>query len=103
MVKELTLKEFEQMEGRETALIDFSATWCNPCQMLAPILKEVSDEYEGKMNFYSVDVSEEMEFAKKYGVTNIPALIIVEGKEKKDMTVGFMPKPLLKEFIDKNL
>ena len=103
MVKKMTLKDFENMDKDELAIIDFSAKWCMPCQMMAPVFEEVSNEYEGKMNFYKVDTDEEMELAKKFAVMSIPALVVVKGGEKKDMSLGFIPAPSLKEFVEKNM
>ena len=56
MVKKISAAEYAQMEKTGTILIDFSAGWCGPCQMLAPVLEEVSEEYEGRVAFYNIDV-----------------------------------------------
>ncbi len=100
MVKKISEKEYEQTDKSGTILIDFNATWCGPCQMLAPLLEEVSEEYDGKMSFYSVDVDENPNLAGKFGVQSIPALAVVKGGQKAGMHVGFVPKENLKEFID---
>lgn len=103
MVKKISQKDYEQMNQGGPLLLDFSAVWCQPCQMLAPVLEEVSGEYEGKMSFYSVDVDENPNLAASFGVQGIPALVIIKDGAKADMSVGFQPKENLKAFIDSNL
>lgn len=81
------------------AVIDFSATWCGPCKMLAPVLDEVAEELADKMNFFNADVDENPSLAEKYNIMNIPALVIIKDGEKVDMQVGFQPKEnLVKAF-----
>jgi len=101
MVKKISEKEYQEMDKKGVALIDFSAGWCGPCQMLAPVLEEVSGEYEGKISFYNVDIDANQQLAASFGVQSIPALAIVKDGKKVDMQVGFAPKEVLKEFIDK--
>ena len=84
-------------------LIDFFATWCGPCKMLAPVLEEVSEEYEGKVNFFNVDVDENPDLAMQYKIMNIPALVVLKKGEKVDTQVGFAPKENIVEFIKKQL
>ncbi len=101
MVKKISEKEYQEMDKKGVVLIDFSAGWCGPCQMLAPVLEEVSSEYEGKISFYNVDIDANQQLAASFGVQSIPALAIVKDGKKVDMQVGFAPKEVLKEFIDK--
>lgn len=101
MVKKISEKEYETMDKTGTMLIDFSATWCGPCKMIAPVLEEVSDEYEGKLAFYNVDVDENQKLANEFGIQSIPALAIIKNGEKAGMQIGFCPKESLTEFIDK--
>ncbi len=103
MVKKISEKEYETMDKTGTILIDFSAVWCGPCKMIAPVLEEVSEEYEGKLAFYNVDVDENQKLANEFGIQSIPALAIVKNGEIADMQVGFCPKEGLKEFVDKYL
>ena len=56
MVKKISQNEFNEAESCDIAVIDFSATWCGPCKMLAPVLEEVSEEYTGKISFFNIDV-----------------------------------------------
>ena len=101
MVKKISEKEYQEMDKKGVVLIDFSAGWCGPCQMLAPVLEEVSSEYEGKISFYNVDIDANQQLAASFGVQSIPALAIVKDGKKVDMQVGFAPKEVLKEFIEK--
>ena len=66
MVKKIGQNEFAQTKNDEIALVDFSATWCGPCQMLAPIMEELSDEYVGRVSFYNVDVDENPALAQQF-------------------------------------
>lgn len=82
---------------KKKVLVDFFANWCGPCKMLGPILEKISDEIE----VVKVDVDAYQTLAREYGVMSIPCLILFEeGKEVK-RTVGFLPEPKLREFIQK--
>ena len=94
MVKKLTKENFEE-EVKSRILVDFNAEWCGPCKMLAPILEELSDEY----NIASVNVDNNEELAKRFGIMSIPCLIIFENGEEIKRSVGFMSKTELKEFM----
>lgn len=103
MVKKISATEMTEVRGKDVALIDFSATWCGPCKMLAPVLEEVSDELGDKVDFYNVDVDDNPDLAQEFGVTNIPALILLKNGEKVDMSVGFQPKDGILSFINSQL
>jgi thioredoxin 1 len=81
-------------------LIDFFATWCGPCQQLAPIIEELAGEYEGKVKIGKLDVDENNETAGKFQVMSIPTLVFMKGGEVVDKTTGFMSKEDLKEKLD---
>lgn len=82
------------------AVVDFSATWCMPCKMLAPVLEELSDELDGEAGFYSVDVDENSDLAAQYGISSIPAVYILKNGEVAEKSIGFVPKETLKSLID---
>ncbi len=103
MVKKITTEEFKAMDKSGVSVLDFNATWCGPCKMLAPVLETVSEELEGKANFYSVDTDENPDLAREYGIMNIPALVVLKDGEKVDMNVGFVPKEAVIDFVSKNL
>lgn len=99
MVKKISEKEFNEVQEKAVSLIDFSATWCGPCKMLAPVLEEVSEEMKDSVSFYNIDVDENPDLAVKFGVTSIPALVVLKNGEKADMKVGFQPKAGIVNFI----
>lgn len=102
MVKKISANEFEEVKEQSVALVDFSATWCGPCKMLAPVLEEISDELDGKVAFYNIDVDENPELAARYRVSSIPALVLLKKGEKAGMRVGFAPKSDILSFINAN-
>ena len=99
MVKKITNNDMSEALKSEFALVDFSAGWCGPCRMLAPVLEEVSEEFAGKVDFFNADVDENDELALKYKIMNIPALVILKNGEITDRSVGFMAKEKLREKI----
>ena len=103
MVKKISQNEFKEAAESEVAVIDFSATWCGPCQMLAPVLEEVSEQYAGKVSFFNVDVDENPELARQYQIMNIPALVVLKKGQKADMQIGLAPKDAIADFIEKQL
>ena len=98
MVKKINAAQFEAEALKGNAVVDFSAVWCGPCRMTAPVLEQISEEMT-ETGFFNVDVDENTELAIRYGITNIPALLVLKDGEKKDLLVGFKPKPILEEEI----
>ena len=90
-------------EGDLPAVIDFYADWCGPCKMVAPIIEELSTEYQGKVNFFKVDTDAEQELAGAFGIQSIPSLLFIPLNGKPQMAAGALPKKSLKEVIDKEL
>lgn len=103
MVQKITTKEFDEVKTKSVAIIDFSANWCGPCKMLAPVLEAVSEELGDKVSFYNVDVDENPDLAMQFRIANIPALIMLKDGEKVAMQVGFQPKEGIMEFINSQL
>ncbi|MCR4831180.1 MAG: thioredoxin [Pseudobutyrivibrio sp.] len=103
MVKKINQNEFKALDKSGVSVLDFNATWCGPCKMLAPVLEEVSEDFAGKANFYSVDTDENPDLAREYGIMNIPAIVVIKDGEKVDMNVGFVPKEVLSDFVSKNI
>ena len=89
-----------KFEGELPALIDFYADWCAPCKMVAPILEELSEEYEGKINIYKVDTEAEQELAALFGIRSIPSLLFIPKDDKPQMAQGALPKDALKDAIE---
>lgn len=86
-----------KFEGDLPCLIDFYADWCQPCKIVAPILEELSGEYEGKINIYKVDTEDQQELAAMFGIKSIPSLLFVPKDGQPQMAQGALPKDSLKK------
>jgi thioredoxin len=82
-------------EGDLPAIIDFYADWCQPCKMIAPILEEIAEEYEGKLRVYKIDTEQEQELAAAFGIQSIPSLLFIPVDEQPRMAAGALPKESL--------
>ena len=100
MIEEIKNSEFDDVLNSQLAVVDFSAVWCCPCQMLAPVLEELSDEMDGEADFFSADVDENRDLAYDYDIQSIPAIVIFSNGEEVTRTVGFQPKEDIKELIE---
>lgn len=96
---EANSKEFK-FKGDKPALVDFYATWCGPCKVTAPILEDLAHEYEGKVDFYKVDVDQQGELAGLFGIRSIPSLLFIPAKGEPSMQVGAHSREDLKKMID---
>jgi thioredoxin len=108
MIEHLTLESFKtkvfdfeknkdwKFEGSKPCLIDFYADWCGPCKMIAPVLEELSKEYNGKLNIYKVDTEKERELSAIFGIQSIPSLLFVPLEGQPQMAAGALPKETLK-------
>ena len=103
MVNVINSEKWAEVEAQDFAVVDFNATWCGPCKMMAPVLEELSAEYDGKVSFYAIDVDENPDLAGKFSVMSIPNLVFLKKGEKTDASVGFIPKANLKSWIDSNI
>ena len=84
-------------EGDKPCLIDFYADWCGPCRAVAPILDELSSEYDGKLNIYKIDTEEQKELAAMIGIRSIPSLLFVPKDGQPQMAQGALPKDTFKK------
>ena len=89
-----------QFAGELPCLIDFYADWCQPCKMVAPILEELSKEYDGKLNIYKVNTEDQQELAAAFGIRSIPSLLFCPMGEQPQMAQGALPKDSMKKVID---
>jgi len=102
MALEITDKTFEEtvLKSDKPVLVDFWAAWCGPCRMVGPIIEEISKDYEGKAVVGKVDVDANQEFAAKYGVRNIPTVLVFQNGEVVGRQVGVAPKTTYEEALD---
>ncbi len=84
-------------EGEKPCLIDFYADWCQPCKMVAPVLEELADEYDGKLDIYKVDTESEKDIAAMFGIQSIPSLLFVPTEGQPQMAMGALPKDTFKK------
>jgi len=98
----LTITKFnfeeEVLKSDKVVLVDFWASWCGPCKMVAPIVEQIADEHP-EIKVCKVNVDEEMELAQKYRVMSIPTLVIFKGGEVSEQSVGFRTKEQILEMI----
>ncbi|MEE8571696.1 MAG: thioredoxin [Gemmatimonadota bacterium] len=91
----------EQHEG--LAMVDFWATWCGPCQIVAPVVEQLAEEYEGKLKVGKLDVDSNQQTALKFNVRSIPSILFFKGGEHVDTVVGAVPKAYLVEKVEQHL
>ena len=105
MALEITDATFDNivLQSDKPVLVDFWAAWCGPCRMVGPIIDELGNEYDGKAVVGKVDVDSNQEFAAKYGVRNIPTVLLFKNGELVDRKVGVSPKQVYAEAIDSAL
>ena len=93
----------EALQSDIPVLVDFWAEWCGPCKMIAPIVEELSREYDGRVKFLKVDTDKAQQIPARYGIRGIPTLIVFNKGKVVDQVVGATPKPTLSDLLDKVL
>lgn len=102
MALEITDATFEEvvLKSDKPVVVDFWAVWCGPCKMLGPVIEEISSEYEGKAVVGKVDVDANQEFAAKFGIRNIPTVLVFKDGEVVQRQVGVAPKKTYVDYIE---
>ena len=101
---QFTKDSFEKaLNDGSLMMVDFWATWCGPCRMLAPVVEDLAEQYAGKALVGKVNVDEEQELAIRYGVMSIPTVIFFKNGEEIDRKVGVMPDTEFMAVLDANL
>lgn len=105
IVKVINYDEFSSKieNGSGIAVVDFFATWCGPCKMLAPVFEAASNELKSKAHFVKVDIDQSLDIAKKYSVSTVPTVIIFKDGKPIDTMVGFMPQEMLVSKVKSHL
>lgn len=99
----LNQQNFDEITSKGVVLVDFWATWCGPCKMMATNVEEIATEYKGKVTVGKVDVDECQELATRFGIMSIPTLIVFKDGEKKEVLVGYRLKMQIAQVLDKYL
>lgn len=102
-VFDFTEKKDWDFQGDKPAVIDFYADWCGPCQMVAPIFEELSEEYADEVTIYKVDTEKEQELSAMFGIQSIPSILFIPKEGQPMMQRGALPKAALKRAIDEEL
>jgi len=104
-VQELTDSDFESTMNQSElpALVDFSATWCQPCKALAPTIDAVADEYDGKLAVYKVDIDKAQNVSAQFGIQGVPTCVFLKGGREVDRFSGVQDLRAVKDRVDKVL
>lgn len=103
-VKHLKAAEFEAVvEAAPLVMVDFWAEWCGPCKMLSPVVEMLAEQYEGKVLVGKINVDEEPELARRFGVMSIPTVVFLKDGKEFDRKVGVMPQATFAAILDKAL
>jgi thioredoxin 1 len=95
--------ESEVLKSPTPVLVDFWAEWCGPCKMIAPVLDQIANEYEGKLRIAKVDVDANQATAMRYGVRSIPTLMLFKNGVVEAQQIGLLSKDTLKKLLDGKL
>ena len=99
MVNVISSEKWAEVEAQDFAVVDFNATWCGPCKMMAPIVAEIAEEFDGKVKVGKCDVDDNEELAQRFGIMSIPTFILFKNGKQDKIIVGGRSKEDLVSFI----
>jgi len=95
--------EQEVLKSDKLTVVDFWAVWCGPCRMIAPVVEELADTYDGQAKFVKVDVDDQQRYAGQFGIRSIPTLLFFKGGKVVDQVIGAVPKGTLEAKVKQHL
>ena len=102
-MKIVNSNEFKSEIESGITVVDFFATWCGPCKMLAPVLEGLSGDMEGKAKFIKVDIDQSSDLANEFQIASVPTMVIFKDGQKVEQLIGFLPKEKIQQTIEANL
>ncbi|MEF9991575.1 MAG: thioredoxin [Romboutsia sp.] len=105
MAKVINTSQFRSdvENGKGVVVVDFYATWCGPCKMLAPVFESLAQEMNGEVRFVKVDIDQSLEIAQKFNISTVPTMMIFKDGRPVESLVGFMPKEKIKGKVKSHL
>lgn len=103
MTKVLTDAQFNQETAEGLTVVDFWAPWCGPCRMQSPVIDELSEELDGQVDFYKMNVDEEQQTAREFGIMSIPTLLVKKNGKVVEKLIGFHDKNRLNDILKRHM
>ena len=102
MLLHLKTNEFDKevLQSNQPVLVDFSATWCGPCQMMGPVMEKLAKDFEGKAKVAKIDIDENSDLAMKYNIMSVPSMLFFKNGEIKEQVIGAVPEEQLSEKLN---